>query len=112
MAFTKTVSISNKDNFGISPEIRLYNLRDAGFIKNPNNNVWVYIGILEPVKGLEESIKLKVYFNDDLETFRMNVVNANENINIDIYSLNDQDIITQYKFITQFLIERNIITSI
>ncbi|MDR2660766.1 MAG: DUF1831 domain-containing protein [Lactobacillaceae bacterium] len=108
MAFSSNTILNNK-KFTISKEIKSFSLRDFGFIQNPNSNIWQYIGILQPELGEKKSFKLKIAFNSSLDGFKLNVVNANENRNINLEKIDDPTAEEQFNFIIESLKEKNIL---
>lgn len=109
MAFNKSVVIKNDATYKINSNIKQYALIDSGFIKNKNSGAWTYVGMLEPQKGMENSIKLKVGINPELDGLTMSIVNAKENANIEVIPFQDKATADQYEFLINFLIDKEII---
>ncbi|MDR0899485.1 MAG: DUF1831 domain-containing protein [Lactobacillaceae bacterium] len=108
MGFSKTNEIEHDAVYELSPSIKLFTLRDVGFQKNINSSTWNYVGMVEPQKGIDNSIKLKVVINEDMSAFDMSVVNANGSVRVDINDFDDV-MKEQYDFIIRFLIEREVL---
>ncbi|QIL50889.1 DUF1831 domain-containing protein [Weissella coleopterorum] len=111
MAFTKTVTIlGDKNIYQINPTLKKYALTDIGFVKN-NAGTYVMQRALEPAKGLEQSIKFKVAINETTDGFKMKVVNASGNTNINIFKASDQtELVELLRYYLDELVSRNIIT--
>lgn len=109
MAFTKTVQVKGDKQYSLHPEIKKFSVRDAGFIQNPNSKAWTYTTVLQPSLGFENSSKLKIVINDELDGMKITIVNANENMNVDIFSNPEPAVIEQYEFAINFLEEKKII---
>ena len=110
MAFTKEVTILGDDiTYEINPTLKKYALTDVGFVKN-NAGTYVMQRALQPDKGLENSVKLKVAINGSVDGFKMKVVNASGNTNINIFKLNNQsDLVELLRYYLDELVSREII---
>lgn len=112
MAFTKEVTILGDDvTYKINPNLKKYALTDVGFVKN-NAGAYVMQRALEPDKGLENSIKLKLAINGSVDGFKMKVVNPSGNTNINIFKSNDQaNLVELLTYYLNELVNRDILKS-
>lgn len=111
MAFNQQISIEGDATYRLSKAIKKYTLGDLGFIPN-NAGTYVLHRSLEPEKPLENAIQLKVSVTKDLRGFKLSTVSAGDMARINIFKMNNNDMIKLYAFFIDELIARGVIEKI
>ncbi|SCB88494.1 cysteine desulfurase [Weissella bombi] len=111
MAFETTVKVTG-DNvvYQFNPQLKQYALGDTGFVKN-NAGSYVMKRSLEPEKGLDNAIKLKVVVDKALTGIKIKTVNPSGNATVNIFKHKQhEELEKMYRFYLNELVEREIIT--
>ncbi|MCM0582277.1 cysteine desulfurase [Weissella diestrammenae] len=109
MAFEKAVQVpGDSKTYRFNPELKRYALGDTGFVQN-NAGAYVMQWALEPSKGLASAIKLKVVVNKELSGVKIKTINPSGNDTVNIFKLNQPEMIELYRFYLQELVQREIL---
>ncbi|MBA1434340.1 cysteine desulfurase [Bombilactobacillus bombi] len=102
----------DKQKYRINPQIKVYSLTDVGFQQSRNGN----FRLEQPISGnspYEESYKLKIKIMKDLKNLSMDTTDDSGMHVINIFKLKDnQEVIKQYNYAIQNLIERQILAAV
>ncbi|MDR3191157.1 MAG: DUF1831 domain-containing protein [Lactobacillaceae bacterium] len=110
MAFEQTVKVAGDNvTYLFNSELKKYALMDTGFIQN-NAGAYIMQRALEPNKGLEKSIKLKVAVDKDITGVKIKTVNPSGNDTVNIFKNENPELVELYRFYLNELVERGILT--
>ncbi|MDR3240740.1 MAG: DUF1831 domain-containing protein [Lactobacillaceae bacterium] len=111
MAFEKVVQVAGDTvKYIFNPELKRYALGDTGFVQN-NAGAYVMQRALEPSKGLEKSIKLKVSVDKDLTGIKIKTVNPSGNDTVNIFTGDKTELVELFRFYLNELVDREIVTT-
>ncbi|MCW0952635.1 DUF1831 domain-containing protein [Weissella ceti] len=110
MAFETTVTVpGDKQTYIFNPNMRKYALTDLGFITN-NAGTYVMERALQPMKGLQASIKLKVMVDKNLTGIKIKTMNPAGNDRVDIFKNPDNaEMVELYNYYLNELVSRDVI---
>lgn len=113
MAFETTVKVPGDDVvYQFNPQLKQYALGDTGFVEN-NAGSYVMNRSLEPEKGLDNAIKLKVVVNKQLTGIKIKTINPSGNATINIFKHeHHEDLVSLYRFYLNELVTREIIKKV
>jgi hypothetical protein len=111
MAFQTSVKVPGDSvTYSFNPKLKKYALGDTGFVQN-NAGAYIMQRSLEPSKGLEKAIKLKVVVDKDLTGVKIKTVSPKGDATVNIFTHKDgQEMIELYHFYLNELVEREILT--
>lgn len=111
MAFETTVTVpGDKNTYVFNPNMRKYALTDLGFVPN-NAGTYVMERALQPMKGLQASIKLKVMVDKNLSGIKIKTMNPAGNDRVDIFKNSDnEEMVELYNYYLNELVSRDIIS--
>lgn len=111
MAFETTVTVpGDKNTYVFNPNMRKYALTDLGFVTN-NAGTYVMERALQPMKGLQASIKLKVMVDKNLTGIKIKTMNPAGNDHVDIFKNSDnEEMVELYNYYLNELVSRDIIS--
>lgn len=108
MEFSKTVKIANDQSYTLNDDVKVYLLRDTGFVEKPNG--WLLLRSLQPNVFLDQAISLKILVNKDLQSMKMEIVGPS-GLAIDLDRRDDWlDLLDQLHEITSDLQKRKVLT--
>ncbi|KAA8433078.1 cysteine desulfurase [Weissella sagaensis] len=110
MAFDTTVKVIGDDViYQFNPQLKQYALGDTGFVKN-NAGSYVMKRSLEPEKGLDNAIKLKVVVDKALTGIKIKTVNPSGNATVNIFKHQKHTELEKlYRFYLNELVDREIL---
>ncbi|MBS9337568.1 cysteine desulfurase [Fructobacillus parabroussonetiae] len=111
MAFQKQFKIEGLGDFAISPAIKKFTLMDLGFMTN-NAGAFVLKRSLQPDQPIDQAISLKIVFQKDLSTAKVDVVGAAGGP-VDIKKRADKDQMMELlAFFLKELVERQVLEQV
>lgn len=110
MAFDTTVKVIGEDViYQFNPQLKQYALGDTGFVKN-NAGSYVMKRSLEPEKGLDNAIKLKVVVDKALTGIKIKTINPSGNATVNIFKHQKHvELEKLYHFYLNELVDREIL---
>ncbi|MFL1695269.1 DUF1831 domain-containing protein [Weissella kandleri] len=110
MAFEKAVQLlGDTVTYRFNPNLKKYALSDTGFVQN-NAGAYVMQRALEPSKGLNQSIKLKIVINADLTGMKLKTINPSGNATVNIFKNSEQaELVELLRYYLNELVERDIL---
>ncbi|AIG65205.1 cysteine desulfurase [Weissella tructae] len=111
MAFETTVTIAgDNQTYVFNPKMRKYALTDLGFVTN-NAGTYVMERALQPMKGLQASIKLKVMVDKNLTGIKIKTLNPAGTDRVDIFKISDnEEMVELYHYYLNELVAREVMT--
>lgn len=110
MAFETRVTVpGDKHTYVFNPNVRKYALTDLGFITN-NAGTYVMERALQPMKGLQSAIKLKVMVDKDLTGIKIKTMNPAGTDHVNIFTNSDsEEMVELYNYYLNELVARDVI---
>jgi hypothetical protein len=110
MAFETVVKVpGDADTYVFNPALKKYALGDTGFVQN-NAGAYIMQRALEPSKGLDRSIKLKVVVDKALSGVKIKTVSPKGDSTVNIFNHKDgAEMVELYHFYLNELVERGIL---
>ncbi|MBM7617827.1 hypothetical protein JOC36_001404 [Weissella uvarum] len=110
MAFEQVINIPGDDKtYRVSPKIKRYALTDTGFVSKPNGT-FVMERSLEPMKPINQAIKLKIVVNAELNGMKIKTLNPAGTVTINLFNLSDNaEMVQLYHYYLQELVDRDVL---
>lgn len=110
MAFETRVTVPGDEHtYVFNPNVRKYALTDLGFITN-NAGTYVMERALQPMKGLQSAIKLKVMVDKDLTGIKIKTMNPAGTDHVNIFTNSDsEEMVELYNYYLNELVARDVI---
>ena len=110
MAYQTIAKVLGADqNYKLSPQIKKYSLRDAGFVESKGGKFQLERS-LDPFSPFGQGFKLKAVVAADLKTFKLATTTANGMREVNIFKSKDkEENEKQLNFILAELEEKNIL---